>query len=210
MVGASLLVLVAVFVGLVIPADPTELSEWVTRFPSIRTARVIENLVYLSALTLEIPLVLGLYRVLHREKPAAALFGSAFCLVGIGLLAASAAPHVAHAKLFEIFNTPGITEADRSAVAIMWQSIWGLFDAILYVGFVLMPAGLLVLGIGITGSTHFTKRLGVLITALSAVGLASGMLQMIDPVSIIGSGSYLSTLLSCLILGWKILRLSKN
>lgn len=78
MLGGILFVLafVVVMAGPVGMEDPADLAEWVTRFPGIKTARVVENVIYLMALILEAPLFLALYRALRGPSLAPALFGS--------------------------------------------------------------------------------------------------------------------------------------
>ncbi|MEJ2737150.1 MAG: hypothetical protein P8189_26920 [Anaerolineae bacterium] len=77
MVGGLLFILtwVVVIVGPVGMEDPADLAGWVTRFPDIRAARVVENGLYLVALMLEVTLFLALYRALQRTSLAPALFG---------------------------------------------------------------------------------------------------------------------------------------
>jgi hypothetical protein len=59
---------VVVVAGPVGLEDPADLEGWVTRFPDIRAARVVENGIYLVALLLEVTLFLALYRALRRTS----------------------------------------------------------------------------------------------------------------------------------------------
>ena len=47
-----ILAFIVVVAGPVGMEDPTDLGEWVTRFPDIQAARVVENIVYLTGLIL--------------------------------------------------------------------------------------------------------------------------------------------------------------
>ena len=211
MLGGVLFVLALVIVitGPVGMDDPADLAGWVTRFPSIRAARVVENLVYLLALLLEVPLFLALYRALQRTSRAPALFGSALGIVGLVAMIVSTTPHVAHAPLSDLYHASGATPADQATLALMWQATWGIFDAMLYVGFFVVPIGLLLLGAGMLGSPTFGTGVGWLTLALGAVGLVAAVLQMVDPAAMVGMGSYLACLISYFVLGWKVYRLSR-
>jgi len=62
-----ILTFVVVIVGPVGMEEPTALAEWDTRFPDVKAARVAENIIYLAALILEVPLFLALYRALRKR-----------------------------------------------------------------------------------------------------------------------------------------------
>ena len=70
-----LLAFVVAIAGPVGMEDPADLAGWVTRFPDIKTARILENMVYLTALILVVPLYLALYQALRKTSlaPAAAI-----------------------------------------------------------------------------------------------------------------------------------------
>lgn len=189
--------------------DPTNLTEWVTRFPNIKAARIVENIIYLLALVLQVPLFLALYRALRRTSLAPALFGSALGILGFIAMMVSATPHVAHAKLFDLYNAPGVTPADQATLALMWQAIWGVIDMMLYVGFFVVPIGLILLGAGMLWSPVFGKGFAGVSVALGTVGLVMAVLQMIDPGSTIGAGTYFAIIISCIVLGWKVHSVSR-
>lgn len=100
---------VAVFVGTEAPGA----QEAVARFPEIRLARTVENGLYLGVLLLWVLHSLALYRALRRTRPAAALFGTALLVLGLGVLAAGALPHVATAPIAEMYHDAGTTMQDR-------------------------------------------------------------------------------------------------
>ena len=209
LLGGILFILVMVFVGVFVPPDPADLAGWVTRFPDIQAARVVENVIYLVALLLEVPLFLALYRALRKTSLAPALFGSALGILGLVAMVVSATPHVAHAPLSDLYHAPGATPADQAALALMWQATKGIFDAMLYVGFFVVPIGLTLLGVAMLGAPAFGKGLGGVIVALGVVGVVAAVLQMADPAAMIGVGSYFACLISYLVLGWKVYRLSR-
>jgi len=209
MLGGILFILVMVFVVVFVPPDPTDLAGFVTRFPDIQATRVVENIIYLVALLLEVPLFLALYLALWKTSLAPALFGSALGILGLTAMVLSATPHVAHAPLSDLYHAPGMTPGDQAALALMWQATGGIFDAMLYVGFFVVPIGLILLGVGMLGAPTFGKGFGGVSVVLGALGLVAAVLQMVDPASMIGAGSYFACLISYFVLGWKLYSLSK-
>jgi len=207
--GGILFILVMVFVVVFVPPDPADLAGFVTRFPDIQATRVVENIIYLVALLLEVPLFLALYRALRKTSLAPALFGSVLGILGLTAMVISTTPHVAHAPLSDLYHAPGATPADQAALALMWQAIWGMFNAPLYVGFFVVPIGLILLGVGMLGAPTFGKGFGGVSVALGVVGLVAAVLQMADPASGAGVGSYFAGIIFYLILGWKVYSLSR-
>lgn len=207
--GSISLILIMVFVAVAIGESPDDLKEVVARFPDIHMLRVIENAVYLVGLLLEILLFLALFYALRKDSLAPALFGSALGIVGLVSMAISATPHVAHYPLSEIFQAAGTTAEAQEAIAIMWQGTWGVFNAPLYVGFFVVPLGLILLGVAMFGASNFGKGLGWMSVVIGVLALVAAIFQMIDPAGDIGVLSYLAPIIFCFVLGIKIYRLSK-
>ena len=210
--GGILFVLAWVVVGLgpVGLDDPANLVDWVTRFPGVQTARVIENGIYLLALILEVPLFLALYRTLRKTSLAPALIGSVVGIIGLTIYMVGALPHVAQAALSDLYHAPGASQADQAAIVLLWQATWGIFDAVLYTGFFVVPIGLIALGIGMLQAPDFGKGFGWLGIVLGALGFTAAVLQMFDPSSMIGAGSYFVCLIFYFVMGWKVFRLSRT
>jgi hypothetical protein len=211
LLGGVLFILawVVVIAGPVGMEDPVDLAEWVTRFPDIKAARVVENGIYLVALILEVPLFLALYRALRRTSLAPALFGSVLGIVGLVAMVVSTTPHVAHAPLSDLYHAPGATPADQATIALVWQATKGIFDAMLYVGFFVVPIGLILLGVAMFRTPTFGKGYGGVSVVLGVVGLVAAVLQMADPSSMIGAGSYFACVIFYFVLGWKVYSLSR-
>lgn len=211
MLGGILFILtfVVVIVGPVGMEEPADLAGWVTRFPDIRVARIVENGIYLVALILEVPLFLALYRALRKTSLAPALFGTVLGIVGLVAMVVSATPHVAHAPISDLYHAPGATPADQATLALMWQAIWGMINAMLYVGFFVVPIGLGLLGVGMIGAPAFGKGFGGVSMVLGVLGLVAAVLQMVDPTSPVGMGSYFAGIIFYLVLGWKVYSLSR-
>ncbi len=211
MLGCFLFILtfVVVIVGPVGMEEPADLAGWVARFLDIKAARVVENVIYLAALILQVPLFLALYRALRRTSLAPALFGSVLGILGLVAMVVSTTPHVAHATLFDLYHAPGATPADQATLAILWQAIRGIFDAMLYVGFFVVPIGLIALGVAMLGAPAFGKGFGGVSVVLGVLGLVAAVLQMVDPSSMIGAGSYFACIIFYFVLGWKVYSLSR-
>jgi len=207
--GGIISIFVMVFVAVVIGSGPADLKEVVARFPDIHMLRVIENGVYLVGLLLEILLFLAIFYALRKDSLAPALFGSALGIVGLVSMAISATPHVAHYPLSEIFQAAGATAEAQEAIAIMWQGTWGVFNAPLYVGFFVVPLGLILLGVAMFGASNFGKGLGWMSVVIGVLALVAAIFQMIDPAGDIGALSYLAPIVFYFVLGIKIYRLSK-
>jgi len=209
MLGGILFILVMVFVIVFVPPDPPDLSGLVTRFPDVQAIRVVENIIYLVALLLEVPLFLALYRALRKTSLAPALFGSVLGILGLTAMVVSATPHVAHATLSDLYHAPGMTPGDQAALALIWQAIWGITEAMLYVGFFVVPIGLILLGVGMLGAPTFGKGFGGVSVALGVLGLVAAVLQMVDPSADAGVGSYFAGIIFYLVIGWKVYSLSR-
>ena len=211
MLGGILFILtwVVLLAGPVGMEDPSDLAGWVTRFPDIRMARVVENGIYLVALILEVALFLALYRALRRTSLAPALFGSVLGILGLAVFMVGSLPHVVHAPLSDLYHAPGATPVDQVTIALMWQATWGIFNAMLYVGFFVVPIGLLALGVAMLGTPTFGKGFGWMSVVLGVVGLVAAVLQLVDTSSMIGAGSYFASLIFYFVLGWKVYSLSR-
>lgn len=207
--GGILFILALVFTETFIPPDPSNLTEWVARFPDIHMIRVIENGVYLAALIFEVPLFLALFWVLRKTSLAPALFGSVLGIVGLVAMVVSATPHVAHAPLSELYHAAGATPEVQATLALVWQATWGVFNAPLYVGFFVVMIGLILLGAAMFGSPAFGKGFGWMSVVLGVAGLIAAVLQMVYPASPVSVGSYFASIIFYFVLGGKIYRLSK-
>jgi hypothetical protein len=210
MLGGILFILtwVVVLAGPVGMEDPADLAGWVTRFPDIRAARIVENGIYLVALILEVTLFLALYRALRRTSLAPALFGSVLGILGLGVLMVGTVPHIATAPISDLFHAPGATPGDQATLAFLWQATWGIFDAMLAVGFFVVPIGITALGVAMLGAPAFGKGFGGVSVVLGVVGLVAAAFNMVDP-SMIGALSYFAIVIFCLVLGWKVYSLSR-
>ena len=112
----------------------------------------------------------------------------------------SISAHV-HAPLSDLYHAPGATPVDQAALALMWQATWGIFGAMLYVGFFVVPIGLILLGVRMLASPSFGRGFGWFSVVLGAIGLLAAVLKLIDPASMTGAGSYFACLIFYFVLG---------
>jgi hypothetical protein len=158
--GGIIFIVVFVIVIAFVGAEPAQPEGEVMRFPDIRAARTVEDGLYLLVLVLWVTHFLALYRALRGTSLAPALFGSVIGIVGLGVLAAGALPHVAAAPISDLYHAPGATPEDRAALVLMWQATEGIFDALFGVGLLLVPIGFVALGIAMLESPAFGKGFG--------------------------------------------------
>src|SRR5919106_3776395 len=104
--GGIVLVAVFVIVGVFVGPDPAEPEGLVMRFPDVRAAHIVEEVLYLGVLALWATHFLALYRALRGTSLAPALFGSALGIMGLGVLAAGGLPPVAKSPHPDLFYAP--------------------------------------------------------------------------------------------------------
>jgi hypothetical protein len=201
----AVFVIVIAFVG----ADPAEPEGEVMRFPDIRAARTVENSLYLVVLILWVTHFLALYRALRGSSLAPALFGSVLGIVGLGVLAAGALPHVATAPISDLYHAREATPEDQATLVLMWQASEGIFDALFGVGLVLVPIGLIALGVAMLGAPAFGKGFGGVSVVVGVVGVVAASVLLVDPLSPMAFVGVLSLIVFHLVLGWKVYSLSR-
>ena len=63
--------------------------------------------------------------------------------------------------------------------------------------------------VGVFRAPTFGKGFGGVSVVLGLLGLVAAVLQMVDPASMTGAGSYFSCLIFYFVLGWKVHRVSR-
>lgn len=205
MLGGLLFIVVFAVVIAFVGANPAEPEE----FPEIRAARTIENSLYLAALVLWVIHFLALYRALRETSLAPALFGSVISILGLGVLAAGALPHVATARISDLYHASGTSPEDQANLVLSWQATQAVFDSLLVVGLVVLPIGLIALGGAMRGSPAFGKGFGGASAALGAVGGGAACVGLVDPASPILAVGIFALIVFHLVLGWKVFGLSR-
>ena len=207
--GGIIFILVFVVVIAFVGPEPAEPKGEVMRFPDIRAARTVEDSLYLVVLILWVAHFLALYRALRGTSLAPALFGSVLGIVGLGVLAAGALPHVATAPISDLYHAPGATSEDQAALVLMWQATEGIFDAFFGVGLLLVPIGFVALGVAMLGTPAFGKGFGGVSVVLGAVGVVAASILLVDPLSPSAFVGILALIVFHLVLGWKLYSLSR-
>ena len=207
--GGIVFVLVFVVVIAFVGPEPVEPEGEVMRFPDIRAARTVEDSLYLVVLILWVTHFLALYRALRETSLAPALFGSVLGIVGLGVLAAGALPHVATAPISDLYHAPGATPEDRATLVLMWQATEGIFDALFGVGLLLVPIGFVALGVAMLGTPAFGKGFGGVSVVVGAVVVVAATVLLVDPLSPSAFVGVLALIVFHLVLGWKVYNLSR-
>jgi hypothetical protein len=205
------IIFIAVFVVVIafVGADPAETEGEVMRFPDIRAARTLEDGLYLVVLILWVAHFLALYRALRVTSLAPALFGSVLGVVGLGVLAAGALPHVATAPISDLYHAPGATSEDRAALVLVWQATEGIFDALFGVGLLLVPIAFVALGVAMLRAPAFGKGFGWVSVVLGVVGVVAASVLLVDPLSPSAFVGVLALIVFHIVLGWKLYSLSR-
>jgi hypothetical protein len=207
--GGIVFILVFVIVIAFVGADPAQPEGEVMRFPDIRAVRTVEDSLYLVVLILWVAHFLALYRALRGSSLAPALFGSVIGIVGLGVLAAGALPHVATAPISDLYHAPGATPEDRTTLVLLWQATQGIFDALFGAGLLLVPIGFVAFGAAMFGVPAFGKGFGVVSVVLGVVGVVAASVLLVDPQSPSAFAGVLALIVFHLVLGWKLYSLSR-
>ena len=207
--GGLLFIVVFLIVGVFIGPDPVEPAGAVMRFPDIRTGRTVENGLYLVVLVLWVTHHLALYRALRGTSLAPALFGSAIGLLGLAMLAVGALPHAVNLPLSNLYHAPGATPEDQAMLAMVWQGTQGILNGQLVTGLVVVPFGLVALGMAMLRTPSFGKAYGRAGVALGIVGAGAAVALLVDPMSFIAVIGVFALIVFHLVVGWKVYRLSR-
>jgi hypothetical protein len=207
--GGIIFIVVFVVVIAFVGADPAEPEGEVLRFPEIRAARTVEDGLYLVVLVLWVTHFLALYRALRGMSLAPAFFGSVLGIVGLGVLAAGALPHVASIPISDLYHAPGGSPQEHVTLVLMWQATEGIFDALFGVGLLLVPIGFIALGVAMLGTSTFGKGFGGVSVALGVVGVVAASVLLVDPLSPSAFVGVLALIVFHLVLGWNIYSLSR-
>ena len=208
--GGLMFIIVFFIVGVFIGADPAEPAGAVARFPDIRAGRTVENGLYLVVLVLWVAHFLALYRALRETSLAPALFGSVLGIVGLAVLAVGALPHAASLPLSNLYHAPGATPESQATLALVWQGTQGILNGQLVTGLVVLPFGLVALGMAMLQAPSFGKGYGLLGVGLGVVGAGAAVALLVDPLSFIAVIGVFALIVFHLVVGWKVYRLSRH
>ena len=207
--GGIVFIVVFVVVIAFVGPEPAEPEGEVMRFPDKRAARTVEDSLYLVVLILWVAHFLALYRALRETSLAPALFGSVLGIMGLGVLAAGALPHVATAPISNLYHAPGATPQDQATLVLLWQATQGIFDALFGVGLLLVPIGFVALGVAMLGAPAFGRGFGGVSVVVGVVGVVAASVLLVDPLSASAFIGVLALIVFHLVVGWKVYSLSR-
>jgi hypothetical protein len=203
------MVAVGVVVGALGLPDASDV-ETLTDFADIESGRIAEHFLYLGALMLFALHVLVLYRLLKTAHPAAALFGTAIAAFGFVIMAASSLLHVATSPLADLYTAPDTPAEDLPSIEYAWHGAQSVFDTMLATGVLLVPIGILLLGVAMRSAPAFGSRLTMLTIALGTVGIIGAAIAIVDPGSMFSAVSVLAIVVFHLSTGWRTLALGNE
>ena len=207
--GGILLIGSGVAVGALGLPDASDV-ETLTDFADIESGRIAEHFLYLGALVLFALHVLVLQRLLQTAHRAAALFGAAVAEFGLLIMAASSLLHVSTSPLADLYNDPGTSPEDLRSIEYAWHGAQSVFDTMLATGVLLVPIGIVLLGIAMRSTPAFGSRLAMLAIVLGAVGIIGAAIAVIDPGSMFSAISVLAIVVFHLSTGWRTLKLGSE
>ncbi|MBT8207950.1 MAG: hypothetical protein KJO18_06730 [Acidimicrobiia bacterium] len=207
--GAGLLISSALVVGVLGLPDASDV-ETLTDFANIETGRIVEHFLYLGALMGFALHLFVLGRLLWNSHPAAALFGTVVAGFGFLTMAASSLLHVSTSPLAELYTDPGATPEDLQAIESAWFGAQSVFDTMLLTGVLLVPIGIVFLGIAMQRTPLFGTRLTGLTFALGFSGIIGATIAVIDPDSLFAAVSLLAIAVFHLATGWRTFKLANE
>ncbi len=207
--GAVLMIAAAVVVVVLDLPDASDV-ETLTDFADIESGRIAEHFLYLGALVLFTLHLLVLYRMLRGAHPAASLFGTAVAAIGFVIMAASSVLHVSTAALSDLYTDADTPPGDLPAIEYAWHGAQSIFDTMLATGVLLVPIGLVLLGVAMLGTSAFGRRLASLTLVLGVFGTLGAAIEIVDTSVEASALSVLAIVIFHLAAGWRTFRLADD
>ena len=207
--GGILLVGSAAVVGAMGLPDASDV-ETLTDFADIEAGRIAEHFLYLGALMLFALHVLVLHRLLRKAHLPAALFGTAVAEFGLVIMAASSVLHVSTSPLADLYSASDTPPEDLPAIEFAWHGAQSVFDTMLATGVLLVPIGIVLLGVAMRSAPEFGPRLAWAAITLGAVGIVGAVIAIVDPGSAFSAVSVLAIVVFQLIAGWRTFTLGNE
>ena len=184
--------------------------ETLTDFADIEAGRIAEHFLYLGAVVLFALHALVLYRLLSPVHAPAALFGTAMAEFGLIIMAASSVLHVSTSPLADLYTEPGTTPEDLRSIEHAWHGAQSVFDTMLITGVLLVPIGIVLLGVAMRRAPAFGARLAGLSIGLGTLGIVGAVIAIVDPGSMFAAVSVLVIVVFNLVIGWRTLKLGTS
>jgi hypothetical protein len=208
MAGGILFILVPVILFGFVPPAPTDPAGLVMRFPEVRATIALGNFVNFVVNILWVAFILAQYRALRGTSPAPALLGSVLGILGLAVLFVESSTQVAFDPISNLYHAPGATPVEQATLALMWQATQGIFNELDTAAILLLPTGIIVLGVAMLSAPAFGKVLGWLSVVLGAAAVAGGF--FFGTTSVVAAVVDIPIfILYPILLGWKVYSLSR-
>lgn len=184
--------------------------ETLTDFADIEAGRIAEHFLYLGSLMLFALHGFVLHRVLRPAHQAAALFGTVFAAFGLVIMAASSLLHVSTAPLADLYTAPEATPEDLRAIEFAWHGAQSVFDTMLTTGVLLVPIGIVFLGLAMRQAPVFGSRLALFSIGTGLAGTVGAVIAIVDPGSLFAAVGVLAIVVFHLAAGWRTLQLGSD
>lgn len=178
-------------------------------FADIKSGRIAEHSLYLAALLLCALHFAVLHRVLRTSHPAAALFGTVTASFGLVIMAASSMLHLSTSPLADLYTAPDTSPEERQMIEYSWHGAQSVFDTMLATGVLLVPIGIVLLGIAMRGASAFGRRLTAFTFGLGIAGIVGAAIAIVVPGSAFAAVGVLAIVAFCAGTGWRLLTLGK-
>lgn len=207
--GGALLIASGVVVGILGLPDASD-AETLTDFANIESGRIAEHFLYLGALIMFALHVFVLHRLLTPAHRPAALFGTVVAAFGLVIMAASSLLHISTSPLAELYTASDTPAEDLPAIEYAWHGAQSVFDTMLTTGVLLVPIGIVLLGIAMRSSRDFGSSLANVALGLGAVGIVGAVIAVVSPGSMFSALAVLAIVVFHLISGWWTFKLGKE
>ena len=207
--GAILMLGAGAVVGVLALPDASDV-ETLTDFADIKSGRIAENTLYLGALMMFALHTFVLYLLLKTAHPAAALFGTVTAAFGLVIMAASSLLHVATSPLADLYTASDTPPEDLASIEYAWHGAQSVFDTMLATGVLLVPIGIVLLGVAMRGAPTFGPRLTWLTIGLGTAGIIGAAIEVVDPALEVSAASVLAIVVFNLSTGWRMLTVGND
>ena len=209
MAGVVLMAAAVAVVGALGLPDASDV-ETLRDFADIKSGRIFEHIFYLGALMMFALHVLVLYRVLRTAHPPAALFGAAVVEFGLVMMAASSLLHVATSPLADLYTASDTPPEDLASIEYAWHGAQSVFDTMLATGVLLVPIGIVLLGVAMRSTPAFGTGLTMLTIGLGTAGIIGAAIEVVDPALEVSAASVLAIVVFNLSTGWRMLTVGND
>ena len=125
-------------------------------------------------------------------------------------MAASSLLHVSTSPLAELYTAADTPPEDLPAIEYAWHGAQSVFDTMLATGVLLVPIGIVLLGMAMLRAPAFGSTLAKLSIGLGALGIIGATIAVVDPGSAFSAASVLAIALFHLIVGRRTLKLGNG